>query len=104
MIAALDDADNDTNADLFTCTVQGQVALALGEASAGSADGVPALRKALAAAKDDRARTTFLWAISSVGPPAAPTLEELRPFEKSGNSEVRRAAEEAVQNIEGAAP
>jgi HEAT repeat protein len=103
LIAALDDPDNDTNANLFACTVQGQIALALGEASAGSADGVTALRKALAGAKDDEARTTFLWAISSVGPPAAPALEEVRPFTGARNSELRRAAEEAVQNIEGAA-
>jgi HEAT repeat protein len=103
LIAALDDPDNDTNANLFACTVQGQIALALGAASAGEADGVEALRKALAGAKDDEARTTFIWAFAAVGPPAAPALDELRPFVKARNSEVRRAAEEAVRNLEGAA-
>jgi hypothetical protein len=54
LLKALTDKNNQTNLETFSYTIQDEVALALGKASAGSADAVPALMEALQAILDDK--------------------------------------------------
>lgn len=54
LIKALKDKDNQTNLDNFLFTIQEQVALALGRATAGTAEGVPALMEALEVVRADK--------------------------------------------------
>ncbi len=119
---ALQDPANRTNLGSFLFTIQEQVALALGRASAGTADGVPDLLGALKGARNDLARVVFIRALGEVGPEAKPAAGELRwltrdlsglklsyegvaggaaAYAKYRYAEVEQAAAEALQKIEG---
>src|SRR5207244_6799070 len=54
LIPALKDKANQTNLNTFLFTIQHQVALALGKASAGTAQGVPPLMEALQALREEK--------------------------------------------------
>ena len=100
LLIALVADNNDTNAEKFTFTVREVVALALGRASAGTADAVPALMAALQAASTDPMRRAVAQALGEVGPPAAPALPLLRALFDSKDPDVRDAANRATGRIE----
>lgn len=99
LIAALGDDRNDVFMDQFVVTVREVVALALGRASAGTEDGVPALVEALQAARTDQSRRTMVRALAEVGPAARPAVPALRGFRESKNRHVREAVEQALRKI-----
>lgn len=99
LIAALADGENHTTLNKFHFTILEVAALALGRASAGTADGVPTLQEALTAAKDDRMRRAVAEALGEVGPPARSTVPQLQALLDSPDPDVRLAADEALRRI-----
>jgi hypothetical protein len=103
LIKALADDDNHTDLDKFPSTIQMIVALALGHASAGTAEGVPALQAALDNAVNDYMRAAAVRALGFVGTEAKPAVPKLRTLLRDPNGDVRRAAEAALLKIAGEA-
>lgn len=103
LIEALNNVENHTNLDTFTHTVQELMARALGRASAGTAEGVPALTAFLEAADSVELRIAAAHALGEVGAEARPAAPRLRRLLKDENSSVREAAEEALRLL-GADP
>jgi HEAT repeat protein len=122
LIAALKDRTNQTNLNKFLHTIQEEIALALGRASAGTSEAVPALMEALEAARDDktkiadqqqaaihgyelfRAKIAFARALGEIGPearPAVPLLEDAAKKDHYPPDDFRVAAKEAIQKING---
>jgi HEAT repeat protein len=101
LIQALKDDANRTNCNAFTCTIQEVAALALGRASAGTADAVAALTEALEAATTIGMRTAAARALGDVGAAARPAAPQLRALLKDKDAAVRDAAQEALRKIEG---
>ena len=99
LIEAMGDKANDTNLKQFHCTIQEMAALALGRASTGSSEGVPALTAALKAARTPEMRRSVARALGEVGPPARPAVPLLRALLKEDDSDVRAAATEALEKI-----
>jgi hypothetical protein len=85
----------------FSLTIQEMMVLALGRASAGSAEAVPALTEGLTAADNDPLRRALAQALGDVGPEARPAAPLLRALLKQEDQDVRRAAEEALGKIGG---
>jgi HEAT repeat protein len=104
LLECLNDPANETNLDIFTFTIQHQVALALGRVSAGTSEAVPALCEALKAADNDGLRVTMIRALGEVGEPARPALEEMRRFADARDPDLRFTVAEALARIEGAPP
>jgi HEAT repeat protein len=98
---ALRDGDNNTNAKKFLFTIQEMAAVALGPASAGTADGVPALREALAAADTDSMRIAAARALGAVGAEARPAAPQLRALLRSASVELRQTAADSLRQIGG---
>lgn len=102
LIAALRRGGNGTRVGLFYFNVREMTAVALGRASAGTAEGVPALTEALRAARTERSRIATARALGEVGPPARPAVPELRALLGSDRGDgVEEAAREALEKIEG---
>ncbi|HZT80935.1 MAG TPA: FG-GAP-like repeat-containing protein, partial [Gemmataceae bacterium] len=99
----LKDENNQTNVEAFHFTIQELVVLALGRASAGTADAVPALREVLAAAETEGMRAAAARALGEVGPEARPAAGQLRQLLRANSSDVQRAAREALEKV-GASP
>src|SRR5262249_62240239 len=78
LIQALQDKRNRTYLQVFPLTIQDQVALALGRASAGVNDGVPVLLAGLKAAGAEPARISFARALGIIGAEARPAFPALR--------------------------
>jgi HEAT repeat protein len=122
LLRAVEDKANDTNRGMHIFTVQDMAALALGKATAGTAEAVPALRKLLAAADLPSSRQPRVRALGFVGPEARPALPELRAMfidpaalvasvgavagsrSWMRDQHLRLALEEAIRSIEGGAP
>jgi HEAT repeat protein len=100
LIRAIKNEDNKTNLNAFTHTIQEISALALGRASAGSADGVPALTEALEAATTPTMRMAVVRALGAVGPEARPAVPRLRTLLDDKDRDVREVAQEALKRIE----
>jgi HEAT repeat protein len=100
LIEALKDKGNEKYVARFHITIREMVVIALGGASAGTAEGVPALTAALEAADTDGMRKAASRALGDVGPEARPALPLLRALLKDQNAEVRETAKEALQKIE----
>lgn len=103
LIESLNDVENHTNLDTFTHTVRELMARALGRASAGTAEGVPALTAFLEAADSAELRIAAAHALGEVGAEARPAAPGLRNLLRDANSSVREAAAEALELI-GADP
>jgi HEAT repeat protein len=101
LIAALKDERNKTNASLFLFTIREKVAMALGRASAGTGEGVPALRQALKEADTEPMLVAVIQALGDVGPQARAAVPELRSFLQNNSTQVRKATEESLQDIGG---
>jgi HEAT repeat protein len=101
LIKALKREGNRTNLGQFHVTVQEMTALALGRASAGSGEGVPALTEFLQGAGTGETRQMAARALGDVGAEARPAVPQLHALLKDSSPEVREAAEQALQKIEG---
>jgi HEAT repeat protein len=104
LIKALGEDRNKVYMQAFEHTVEDVVAVALGRASGGTADAVPALTESLQNAKLPRTRLAAAWALGAVGPPARPATPLLRTFLQDERPEVRWAVEESLRKIEGELP
>src|SRR5207248_7356444 len=89
------------NLGRFSFTLQELAAVALGRASAGTAEAVPALMAGLRADASDGMRMAAARALGEVGPEARPAVPLLREMSKERNPDVREAAQEALQKIGG---
>jgi HEAT repeat protein len=103
LLKALQDKANDDNGKTFFYTVKEMAALALGKASAGTAEAVPALRELLAATKTSDSKHALVRAIGFIGPEARPALPDLRGLLTYNDAQVHAVVEEAIRNIEGGA-
>ncbi len=99
LIKALQHKDNHTNLRAFYYTIHDMNALALGRASSGTADGVPALTEALKGARVADSRILILRAISEVGPEAGPAVPQLGDMLKDEHPDVREAAARALGTV-----
>jgi HEAT repeat protein len=99
LIRAVRDDNNQTNADIFYCTVQDMAALALGRS--GSPEAVPALSQALSIARTGEARQILLSALGECGAGALSVLPQMKPFLQDNSEEVRQAAADALKRIDG---
>jgi HEAT repeat protein len=103
LIKALNDPDNQTNLGTFTFTIQDLAARALGRATGGSAEAVPALTAALDTGGSEGMRLAALSGLDEIGPEARSAVPRLRILLTDKSAEVRRAAAEALRAIEGEA-
>lgn len=101
LIRALKDQMNRTNLDAFPFTIQQEVAVALGRASSGTPEAVPALSETLRTADSKWVRLTVARALAEVGGEARPAVPLLRGMLRDDDPGVRRTAEEALHRIEG---
>jgi HEAT repeat protein len=99
LIKAQKDDSNQTNLEAFHFTIQEMATLALGRASAGSAEAVPVLTAALEADDTDEMHMAAARALGEVGTPARPAAALLRALLKEKNKDLRLAAEEALKKI-----
>jgi HEAT repeat protein len=104
LIKAMGEDDNDTNVATFTFTIRMMAARAVGRATAGTADGVPALSAALEGSHSEPMTLAVARALGEVGPEARPAVPQLRKLLQDNSKDVRQAAEEALQRIEVAPP
>jgi HEAT repeat protein len=101
LIQAFQNDDNSHDLPWFWLNIQDMAALALGRASAGTADGVPVLHEALESATTNRRRSILARALGEVGAEARPAAPRLRVLLADKDANVRQAAEEALRKIEG---
>jgi HEAT repeat protein len=104
LIRALRDDANRRRPATFTFTIQEAAARALGWASAGSPDAVPALTEVLRDGGPDGLRTAAAGALGEVGPEARPAAALLRAMLQEKDPDLRQTAREALEKIEGGAP
>jgi hypothetical protein len=97
---ALAHPDNQTNGGLFFVSIQELAAQALGRASAGSAEAVPALTAALGSASEGTS-SAAVRALGKIGPAARSAVPQLRALLEDNSKEVRQAARQALRQIEG---
>jgi hypothetical protein len=100
LIKVLGDDDNETNVRAFSFTIRNIAARALGRASAGTDEAVPALMTALEGAQTESMKKDVAQALGDVGPPARPAVPLLRKLLKDNSQEVRRIVQEALLHIE----
>jgi hypothetical protein len=103
LIKALKNENNQTNLGKFPLTIQEAAASALGWASAGSDEAVPALLEALETEDAKRGairRQIIARALGLIGPEARPAVPKLKAMLKDQSDDVRRAAEDALKRIE----
>jgi HEAT repeat protein len=101
LIKAVNNKENQTNLRAFTHTIQDMAALALGRASAGTTDGVPALLEGLEGAKTVSTRQAFARALGEVGPEARAARPKLQALLQDADPDVREAARESLRKIDG---
>jgi len=99
LIQALNDRNNQITLAPFTTSIQEMAALALGRASAGTPEAVPALMEALKAALTDGLRYALIRALGDVGPEARPAASQILALRRHEHSDMRHAVEEAVRKI-----
>jgi HEAT repeat protein len=99
---ALKDPANRTNARTFTFTIQAGAATALGYATRGTPEAVPALMEALQSADTVPLRLAVVRALGDVGADAKPAVPRLRELAKDADPDMKSAAGEALYKIDGA--
>jgi HEAT repeat protein len=104
LIQAVEREGNRMHVGGFYVTIQEEAALALGRATAGSAEGVPALTGALQAARSAEGRAGLARALGEVGAAARPAVPQLRALLQDDSLDVREAAEKALKKIESEGP
>jgi hypothetical protein len=98
---AVRDDRNQTYTVTYTFSAAETAAVALGRATAGTPDAVPALTEVLETASSDWMRRAACRGLGEVGPPARPATPSLRILLGDNDADVRAAAEEALVKIEG---
>src|SRR5262245_12354896 len=93
--------ENHTNLNTFTFTLQEATALALGRASAGTADAVPALMETLEGADKVSLRIALVRALGDIGPEAKAAVPMLRKLLNTRNASLKETVEETLRAIEG---
>jgi HEAT repeat protein len=101
LLQALKDERNRTNLEVFHFTIQEQVAVALGRASTGTPEAVPALTETLRGADSALLRQAAARALGSVGGEARPAVPLLREMLRDDDPQAQRVAREALRHIEG---
>jgi hypothetical protein len=99
LLAVFDDPDNRVYPAGLTATVQDIAAAALAKITPGSADAVPTLVDALAAADTWGEKRSAAAALGAIGPPAAPAVPLLRRLLDDPNPDVRLAAVGALAKL-----
>ncbi len=100
LIKTLEDPSNQTNLGVFHATIQEIAARALGQASAGSGAGVPALTAALQSARSEGLKIALAQTLGELGEFAKPSLPQLRALLQDNSEPVRQAASEAIALID----
>lgn len=101
LMKAVENEENQTNLGVFFSTIQEMVILALGKASAGRADAVPALQAILRDTASDATQRAVAQALGDIGPAARPAVTQLQALLAEGSTSLREAAEEALRKIGG---
>jgi HEAT repeat protein len=101
LIAALKSPANRTNVGTFPYTIQDMAALALGRATAGTTDGVPALCEALQSARTTAKRRSIANALGQIGGAARDATPALQSLLEDDSPEVQQAAQDALRQIAG---
>jgi hypothetical protein len=101
LIKGLKDKANETYMNLFWMTIREMIIDALGRASAGTDEAVPALTEALKTADTDALRVAAATALGEVGPDARPAVPLLQKLLKDKHRPTRDAAREALEKIQG---
>jgi HEAT repeat protein len=105
LIKALKDGANKTFINSFSMTVGEMMVCALGRASAGTAEGVPALMEALQSADRNAMRVAAARALGEIGPEAHPAAPLLEVMLRDQHPQIKEAAQEALRKIKaGPAP
>jgi HEAT repeat protein len=99
LIRALANERNQTNCEQFSYTIQEMAAAALGRASAGTAEAVPALAAFLSSSDRVETREVAARALGEVGPEARSATPQLRALLQDRSEMVRQAATEALRKI-----
>lgn len=99
LIRAMQRRANRTNLGKFSLTIQEMAIVALGRATAGTADGVAALIEALRGARTASKRRLVARALAEIGTPARAAEPLLRPLLSDDSPEVREAAKQALDQI-----
>ena len=99
LAAAIRDDANDTNLVYFHFTIREHATVALGLATAGTPEGVPALTEALRTARTPSALHAAVRGLGAVGPDARGAVPRLRELSKDEDPDVRDAAVEALASI-----
>jgi HEAT repeat protein len=99
LIRTLQDRRNQKNLGLFLLSIREMAAVAVGRASAGSADAVPALTQALEDAATYQMRVAAILGLGAVGAEARGSAPLLRAVLKEATGSVREAARDALQKI-----
>ncbi|HZY84754.1 MAG TPA: HEAT repeat domain-containing protein [Gemmataceae bacterium] len=101
LIRAMQDETNQTNVGHFSFTIREEAAIALGRASAGTAEAVPALTEALRTASTVPMREATARALGTVGAEARPAVPLLQALLKDKDSAQPWIVEQALNRIEG---
>jgi HEAT repeat protein len=101
LILAMKDENNDTNANAFSCSLQGAAAVALGKVSAGGREGVAALMAGLEAPAPLHLHIAIVHALGYIGPEARPAVPLLKQLAKDKSKELQSSVQIALENIEG---
>jgi HEAT repeat protein len=99
LIKAIDDDSNQTNLETFQFTLQETMIRALGKASAGRADAVPALIRLLESDGPDGMHLSAVNALGDVGPEARSAVPLLRRLLATSNTMLRNAIAETLASI-----
>ncbi len=99
LIQALPAKDNQVTLRNFSVSIQEMVALALGRASAGSAEAVPTLIETLRAASTDGLRWAVVRALGFIGTQAREAAPQILALRRHENSDLRAVAEATLRKI-----
>jgi HEAT repeat protein len=101
LTVALQDKTNHTYVSTFTFTIQEEAAIALGRASAGTAEAVPALMETLQSSSSFGLRQAAARALGRVGAEARAAVPLLRTMLQDEGRVPRWVVEDALLQIEG---
>jgi HEAT repeat protein len=101
LTAAMRDDTNETYVNTFAFTIQEEAAIALGRASAGTPEAVPALMETLRTSPSERMRQSATRALGIVGAQARDAVPLLHALLKEKDRVPKWVVEDALARIEG---
>jgi HEAT repeat protein len=99
LLEALQDDSNHTNLGKFLLTIQEMLVVALGRASIGTAEAVPALVRIVQSDDSEGLRAAATRALGEVGEEARSTIPLLKTLLADNSSFVREAAQSALEQL-----